>query len=252
MTSCSTFNSLSLLILQHLWWLYCCIIAKHSYILSVDTYKRTQIETHFKMYSFILISVWFTHEYAHKWGSSVPERSYMKEGRAEHRDEKGQSSLDPWKVLGEAGSSGLSFKMAVLLCTGLLYSTLRENTPNIHRLLLSFSPSLSQGGHPITSPSSSPAELCQWDRQGETRKGQKVFTSDFKTRTYLRRWVAHLCSTGNKGSRHRCSEAVQPPRKGMLHCITEPWHGETTFKIKETKMYYFSPWYDRVLRGGIF
>lgn len=174
MTSCSTFNSLLLLILQHLWWLYCCIIAKHSYILSVYTYERTQIETHFKMYSFILISVWFTHEYAHKWGSSVPERSYMKEGRAEHRDEKGQSSLDPWKVLGEAGSSGLSFKMAVLLCTGLLYSTLRENTPNNHRLLLSISPSLSQGGHPITSPSSSAAELCQWDRQGETRKGQKV------------------------------------------------------------------------------
>lgn len=91
------------------------------------------------------------------------------------------------------------------------------------------------------------------DIHGEARKGQKgKFSLQISKLTYLRWRVAHPCSTGNEGSRRRCSEVVQPPGKGMLHHITERWHGETTFKIKETKVCYFSPWYDGFLQGGIF
>lgn len=144
------FNSF-LLILQHLW----------QYCYSITAKYTLQKDPNWDAFQNVLLSTLLCVVYHWAYWQMgcpcawLPVRSHRKERKAKHR-----GTLEPWKLLSEAGSS-------VLLYTDFLYASLRENT-SVHIIC-----ALMWRSHHYLSLILSCRALsvgCPWEKQGKVRK----------------------------------------------------------------------------------
>lgn len=152
---CFTFSSF-LLISQHLWQHYYSITAKYTLQRDPnwDAFQNVLLSTPLCV---VYQRAYWQMGYPHAW---LPLRSYTKERKVEHR-----GTLEPWKLLSEAGSSVLSY-------TDFLHTMLRENT-SVHLICTLMRRSCHYRSLILSSRALSVGR--PWEKQGKGREVRIYF-----------------------------------------------------------------------------